>query len=70
MNTLFDGFSKKFKPEGIKWKQGFIVQKYNYEWKCLQKLRNWIYLIAQYYYTVLYLKILKINAASVCFGCV
>lgn len=26
MNTLFDGFSKKLKPEGIKWKQGFIVQ--------------------------------------------
>lgn len=26
MNILFDGFSKKLKPEGIKWKQGFIVQ--------------------------------------------
>lgn len=26
MNTLFDGFSNKLKPEGIKWKQGFIVQ--------------------------------------------
>lgn len=60
MNTLFDGFSKKLKPEGIKWKQGVVMQN--------RSMSESVYKSLEIEY--IYVHNISTNAASLCFGCV